>query len=125
MDDIERLKGLVLKLKKNDENVPREDLEGKYQKPYKELKQNIRNLAQQIGTNMLRSDIFIRKGDEEGIKIVDKIVSMLEYTNQTSEPRELGQCLFKYYDVEMFLERAKAIKQEVMTIYEAYNKVGE
>ena len=46
--DEEKLKSLLETLKKNDENVPKELLKTKYKKPYRELKDSIKEVAKQI-----------------------------------------------------------------------------
>ena len=43
--DEEKLKSLLETLKKNDENVPEELLKTKYKKPYRELKDSIKEVA--------------------------------------------------------------------------------
>ena len=59
--DEEKLKSLLETLKKNDENVPEELLKTKYKKPYRELKDSIKEVADQISGRRIRQEIVIKK----------------------------------------------------------------
>lgn len=63
--DEEKLKSLLETLKKNDENVPEELLKTKYKKPYRELKDSIKEVADQISGRRIRQDIVIKNGEPE------------------------------------------------------------
>ena len=68
--DEEKLKSLLETLKKNDENVPEELLKTKYKKPYRELKDSIKEVADQISGRRIRQDIVIKNDDAGQVLIV-------------------------------------------------------
>ena len=70
-NDEEKLKSLLETLKKNDENVPKELLQTKYKKPYRELKDSIKEVADRISGNRLREGIVI-KTDEAGQVLIGR-----------------------------------------------------
>ena len=70
--DEEKLKSLLETLKKNDENVPEELLKTKYKKPYRELKDSIKEVADQISGRRIRQDIVI-KNDDAGQVLIKQI----------------------------------------------------
>ena len=74
--DEEKLKSLLETLKKNDENVPKELLKTKYKKPYRELKDSIKEVADQISGRRIRQDIVI-KNDDAGQVLIKQIQEMI------------------------------------------------
>ena len=74
--DKEKLKSLLETLRKNDENVPKELLQTKYKKPYRELKDSIKEVADRISGNRLREGIVI-KTDEAGQVLIGQIQMIL------------------------------------------------
>ena len=97
--DEEKLKSLLETLKKNDENVPEELLKTKYKKPYRELKESIKEVADQISGRRIRQDIVI-KNDDAGQVLIKQILEMLEEKRRAGTGRELGRTLYKEYSVE-------------------------
>lgn len=124
---IEELKCLVAKLKKNDECVPREDLETKYKKPYQKLKEDIGTLATKVADEIINENLrFI--DNEEGRLYFQKIQDLVKSITP-EESKKLGRCLGKEYDVDRFLARMYAIKGKVIEAYvpygEKYRTFGE
>ena len=74
-NDEEKLKSLLETLRKNDEKVPKELLRTKYKKPYRELKDSIKEVADQISGRRIRQDIVI-KNDEAGQVLIKQIQEM-------------------------------------------------
>lgn len=92
--DEEKLKSLLETLKKNDENVPEELLKTKYKKPYRELKDSIKEVADQISGRRIRQDIVI-KNDDAGQVLIKQIQEMLEEKRRAGTGKELGRTLYK------------------------------
>lgn len=107
--DEEKLKSLLETLKKNDENVPEELLKTKYKKPYRELKDSIKEVADQISGRRIRQDIVI-KNDDAGQVLIKQIQEMLEEKRRTGTGKELGRTLYKEYSVEKFLQVVEEIR---------------
>lgn len=101
--DEEKLKSLLETLKKNDENVPEELLKTKYKKPYRELKDSIKEVADQISGRRIRQDIVI-KNDDAGQVLIKQILEMLEEKRRAGTGKELGRTLYEEYSVEKFLQ---------------------
>lgn len=107
--DEEKLKSLLETLKKNDENVPKELLKTKYKKPYRELKDSIKEVADQISGRRIRQDIVI-KNDDAGQVLIKQIQEMLEEKRRAGTGKELGRTLYKEYSVEKFLQVVEEIR---------------
>ena len=93
-NDEEKLKSLLETLKKNDENVPEELLKTKYKKPYRELKDSIKEVADQISGRRIRQDIVI-KNDETGQVLIKQIQTTLDEKRNAGTGKELGRALYK------------------------------
>ena len=120
-NQIDVLKGLVAKLKKNDEGVSRKDLEGKYKKAYDKLKTDIKVLAAQIMGKIINKDLhFIN--DEEGRIAFSEIQNMVKRIGSEGESKRIGRCLTKEYDVDGFLLRVEKIKGKIMDLYTPYRE---
>ena len=115
------LKELVQKLKSNEENVPRSELEGKYSKPYRKLKEDIKAEADKILKEKLIEGLVIVK-DEAGNKVLCQIRDFVDKQIQAGSQRELGRLLFKKYDVKGFLQAVDSIHHEIIKIWEVYRK---
>lgn len=124
MDEIERLEALVKKLKNNDENVPKQELETKYEKPYKKLKQDIKELAEKILRELILDGLFIFK-DDEGYQVVDEIGKLAEEENKGGIGKRLGRALTSEYDVDKFLNEVLLYRKNILDIYEPYRKRNE
>nr|DAJ22998.1 MAG TPA: hypothetical protein [Caudoviricetes sp.] len=118
---IEDLKGLVAKLKKNKECVPIEDLKTKYKKAYDKLKIDIKVLAEQIMEKIINEELhFIN--DEEGREAYNEIQDLVNKIGSEGESKKLGRCLTKEYDVDGFLLRVENIRGRVMDLYAPYEE---
>ena len=118
---IEDLKGLVAKLKKNKECVPIEDLKTKYKKAYDKLKTDIKVLAEQIMEKIINEELhFIN--DEEGREAYNEIQDLVNKIGSEGESKKLGRCLTKEYDVDGFLLRVENIRGRVMDLYAPYEE---
>lgn len=118
---IDDLKGLVAKLKKNDECVPRRDLESKYKKAYSKLKTDIKILAEQIMGKIINEDLLFIN-DEEGREWFQKIQDMVKKIGVEGESKKIGRCLIKEYDVDSFLSRVEKVREKVMDLYAPYGQ---
>lgn len=118
-NDEEKLKSLLETLKKNDENVPKELLKTKYKKPYRELKDSIKEVADQISGRRIRQDIVI-KNDDAGQVLIKQIQEMLEEKRRAGTGKELGRTLYKEYSVEKFLQVVEEIRIAVWNLWIPY-----
>ena len=84
--DEEKLKSLLETLKKNDENVPEELLKTKYKKPYRELKDSIKEVADQISGRRIRQDIVI-KNDDAGQVLISRYRKCLRKNGEPEQAR--------------------------------------
>ena len=117
--DKEKLKSLLETLKKNDENVPKELLKTKYKKPYRELKESIKEVADRISGRRIRQDIVIQN-DEAGQVLIKQIQEMLEEKRRAGAGKELGRTLYKEYSVEKFLQVVEEIRIAVWNLWIPY-----
>lgn len=117
--DEEKLKSLLETLKKNDENVPKELLQTKYKKPYRELKDNIKEVADRISGKRLREGIVI-KADEAGQVLMKQIQAMLDEKRNAGAGKELGRALYKEYSLEKFLQAVEEIRVEIWNLWIPY-----
>ena len=118
---IEDLKGLVAKLKKNKECVPIEDLKTKYKKAYDKLKTDIKVLAEQIMEKIINEELYFIN-DEEGREAYNEIQDLVNKIGSEGESKKLGRCLTKEYDVDGFLLRVENIRGRVMDLYAPYEE---
>lgn len=117
--DEEKLKSLLETLKKNDENVPKELLQTKYKKPYRELKDSIKEVADRISGHRLREGIVI-KADEAGQVLMKQIQAMLDEKRNAGAGKELGRALYKEYSLEKFLQAVEEIRVEIWNLWIPY-----
>lgn len=120
-EDEKKLKSLLETLKKNDDNVPKELLQTKYKKPYRELKEQIKELADKISGEKIRQDIVV-KNDEAGQVLIKQIQGMLEEKRRAGTGKELGRMLYKEYSVEKFLQMVEEIRIAVWNLWMPYWK---
>ena len=113
--DEEKLKSLLETLKKNDENVPEELLKTKYKKPYRELKDSIKEAADQISGKRI-----VIKNDDAGQVLIKQIQEMLEEKRRAGTGKELGRTLYKEYSVEKFLQVVEEIRIAVWNLWIPY-----
>ena len=118
-NDEEKLKSLLETLKKNDENVPKELLQTKYNKPYRELKDSIKEVADRISGNRLREGIVI-KTDEAGQVLIGQIQMILNQKRDAGAGKELGRTLYKEYSLEKFLQAVEEIRIAIWNLWIPY-----
>ena len=118
-NDKEKLKSLLETLRKNDENVPKELLQTKYKKPYRELKDSIKEVADRISGNRLREGIVI-KTDEAGKVLVGQIQTILNQKRNAGAGKELGRALYKEYSLEKFLQIVEEIRTAIWNLWIPY-----
>lgn len=118
-NQIDELKRLVEKLKRNDSNVPKEDLMTKYKKSYMELKNEIKKITDSLIDEILIEDLLIVK-DERGYKCLEDISQFVEKKKDEGIIRQCSDLIFKKYDVDKVVELAKDVKTEIDKIYSKY-----
>lgn len=116
---IDELKRLVERLKKNDLNVPKEDLMTKYKKSYMELKNEIKKKADNLIDEMLIEDLLIVK-DERGYKCLEDISRFVEKKKDEGIIKRCSYLIFKEYDVDKVVELTKDVKAGINEIYSKY-----
>ena len=118
-NQIDELKRLVEKLKRNDSNVSKEDLMTKYKKPYMELKNEIKKIADGLIDEILIEGLLIVK-DERGYKCLEDISRFVEKKKDEGIIRQCSDLIFKKYDVDKVVELTKAVKEGINEIYSKY-----
>lgn len=118
-NQIDELKRLVEKLKRNDSNVSKEDLMTKYKKPYMELKNEIKKKADGLIDEILIEGLLIIR-DERGYKCLEDISQFIEKKKNEGIIRQCSDLIFKKYDVDKVVELAKAVKEGINEIYSKY-----
>ncbi len=116
---IDELKRLVEKLKRNDLNVPKEDLMTKYKKSYIGLKNEIKKKADELTDEILIEGLLIVK-DERGYKCLEDISRFVEKKKDEGIIRQCSDLIFKEYDVDKVVELAKDVKTGINEIYSKY-----
>ena len=118
-NQIDELKRLVEKLKRNNSNVSKEDLMTKYKKPYMELKNEIKKIADGLIDEILIEGLFIIR-DERGYKCLEDISQFVEKKKDEGIIRQCSDLIFKKYDVDKVVELAKDVKTGINEIYSKY-----
>jgi len=118
-NQIDELKRLVEKLKRNDSNVSKEDLMTKYKKPYMELKNEIKKKVDELTDEILIEGLLIVK-DERGYKCLEDISQFVEKKKDEGIIRQCSDLIFKKYDVDKVVELAKDVKTGIDKIYSKY-----
>ena len=118
-NQVDELKRLVEKLKRNDSNVSKEDLMTKYKKPYMELKNEIKKKVDELTDEILIEGILIVK-DERGYKCLEDISQFVEKKKDEGIIRQCSDLIFKKYDVDKVVELAKDVKTGIDKIYSKY-----
>ena len=116
---IDELKSLVEKLKRNDSSVSKEDLITKYKKPYLKLKNDIKKIADKLIDEILIEGLLIVK-DERGYKCLEDISQFVEKKKDEGIIRQCSDLIFKKYDVDKVVELAKDVKTGIDKIYSKY-----
>ena len=116
---IDELKRLVERLKRNDLNVPKEDLMTKYKKSYMELKNEIKKIADSLIDEILIEGLLIVK-DERGYKCLEDISQFVEKKKDEGIIKQCSDLIFKEYDVDKVFELAKDVKIGIDKIYSNY-----
>lgn len=118
-NQIDELKRLVEKLKRNDSNVPKEDLMTKYKKSYMELKNEIKKITDGLIDAILIEGLLIVK-DERGYKCLEDISSFVEKKKAEGIIKQCSDLIFKEYAVDKVVELAKDVKAGINEIYSKY-----
>lgn len=121
---IDELKRLVERLKKNDLNVPKEDLMTKYKKSYMELKNEIKKITDSLIDEILIEGLLIVK-DERGYKCLEDISRFVEKKKDEGIIRQYSDLIFKEYNVDKLIELAKDVKEGINEIYSKYLEEAE
>lgn len=116
---IDELKRLVERLKKNDLNVPKEDLMAKYKKSYMELKNEIKKITDSLIDEILIEGLLIVK-DERGYKCLEDISQFVEKKKDEGIIRRCSDLIFKEYDVDKVVELTEDVKAGINEIYSKY-----
>ncbi len=119
LPDEEKLKLWVDRLRMNDEKVPKELLQTKYQKPYRELKEKIKAAADHLLNETLNAGIVIKK-DEAGIRLMESIQTFVKETQNAGYSKELGRALTKEYSVEKFIQMAESLRTQIWNLWIPY-----
>ena len=115
----DELKRLVEKLKRNDLNVPKEDLMTKYKKSYMELKNEIKQIADGLIDEILIENLLIVK-DERGYKCLEDISRFVEKKKDEGIIKQCSDLIFKEYDVDKVVELTEDVKAGINGIYSKY-----
>lgn len=118
-NDEEKLKSLLETLRKNDEKVPKELLRTKYKKPYRELKESIKEMADRMLNDRIREGIVI-KTDEAGQVLIKQIQTTLDEKRNAGTGKELGRALYKEYSLEKFLQIVEEIRTAIWNLWIPY-----
>ena len=116
---IDELKRLVERLKKNDLNVPKEDLMAKYKKSYMELKNEIKKITDSLIDEILIEGLLIVK-DERGYKCMEDISQFVEKKKDEGIIKRCSDLIFKEYDVDKVVELTEDVKAGINEIYSKY-----
>ncbi|WHE87259.1 hypothetical protein [Lachnoanaerobaculum gingivalis] len=116
---IDELKRLVERLKKNDLNVPKEDLMAKYKKSYMELKNEIKKITDSLIDEILIEGLLIVK-DERGYKCLEDISQFVEKKKDEGIIKRCSDLIFKEYDVDKVVELTEDVKAGINEIYSKY-----
>ena len=116
---IDELKRLVEKLKRNDLNVPKEDLMTKYKESYMGLKNEIKQIADGLIDEILIENLLIVK-DERGYKCLEDISRFVEKKKDEGIIRQCSDLFFKEYNVDKVVVLAKDVKVGISEIYSKY-----
>ena len=117
--DKEKLKSLLETLRKNDENVPKELLQTKYKKPYRELKESIKEVADRMLNGRIREGIVIMT-DESGKVLIKQIQTAIDEKGKTGVSKELSRALYKEYSLEKFLQIVEEIRTAIWNLWIPY-----
>ena len=99
--------------------MPKELLQTKYKKPYRELKDSIKEVADRISGNRLREGIVI-KTDEAGQVLIGQIQMILNQKRDAGAGKELGRTLYKEYSLEKFLQAVEEIRIAIWNLWIPY-----
>lgn len=119
LPDEEKLKIWVDRLRMNDEKVLKELLKTKYQKPYRELKEKIKEVANRILNSRMTEGIVIRN-DEAGQELLKKMQALIKEKEEAGYNKELGRILCKEYDTGKFLQAVKQMHTEMWNLWITY-----
>ena len=119
LPDEEKLRIWVDRLRMNDEKVPPELLRTKYQKPYRELKKKIKEVANRILNSRMIDGIVIRN-DEAGQDLIKKMQMLIKEKEEAGYNKELGRILCKEYDTGKFLLEVKQMQTEMWKLWINY-----
>lgn len=111
------LRRLLERLKKNEANVSRADLEGRYRKSYQKLKGDIKAEAEKILEDWLIDGLLI-SDDESGRAALSRIQGFLA---EEDAGRELGRILFSEYSVDKFYQAVSELRREVQGLVRGTN----
>lgn len=111
------LRRLLERLKKNEANVSRADLEGRYRKSYQKLKGDIKAEAEKILEDWLIDGLLI-SDDESGRATLSRIQGFLA---EEDAGRELGRILFSECSIEKFMEAVSELRREVQGLVRGTN----
>lgn len=111
------LRRLLERLKKNEANVSRADLEGRYRKSYQKLKGDIKAEAEKILEDWLIDGLLI-SDDEAGRAALSRIQGFLA---EEDAGRELGRILFSEYSVDKFYQAVSELRREVQGLVRGTN----
>lgn len=117
--DKEKLKSLLETLRKNDENVPKELLQTKYKKPYRELKESIKEVADRMLNGRIREGIVIMT-DESGKVLIKQIQTAIDEKGKAGVGKELSRALYKEYSLEKFLQIVEEIRTAIWNLWIPY-----
>ena len=120
-EQIKRLKELVKKLKSNEEKVSKEELLTKYRKAYDELRNKIKESADNLIDEILMEGLLIIQ-DEKGYKCLEDINKLINDKKADGVDSKYGVCLYREYDVDKIVEMAREVKVELDEIYINYLK---
>lgn len=120
-EQIKRLKELVKKLKSNEEKVSKEELLTKYRKAYDNLRNEVKESADNLIDEILMEGLLIVQ-DEKGYKYLEDMNKLIEGKKAEGIDSKYGLCLYRDYDVDKMVEMARKVKVELDETYNNYLK---
>ncbi len=119
MDQYTELQAKLDQLKTNREKVPIETLKTRYQKPYTQLLESIKAMAQEILSAEAYTGMPILKSD--GAEVLARIQRAVDSENQPGGiMRQISTALFKHYSTEEFKRLVGQMKDRIRKEWEPY-----
>lgn len=122
---LKQIKNNLAKLKKNEDNVPKELLLGKYRKAYEELKELIRKDAEDYLHRMIFEGRMFLKGDHDRIMTYTRQCCAYYQDDRKKNGKDsfsgwMTRALFRNKNVHDFMDACDGFKEAVEPYYLVY-----